>query len=58
MRLMSHFLVLPLFNIEYIPVWLAKTNRTTTIILAWEKDSLVFANACKGKEWNKAIHNS
>ena len=45
------------FLIEYIPVFLAKTNRTTTTILAWEKDSLVFANVYTGKEWNKATHN-
>ena len=42
---------------EYIPVWLAKTNRSTTITLAWKKDSLVFVNVYRGKEWNKAIHN-
>ena len=27
------------------------------ITLAWEKDSLVFVNVYKGKEWNTAIHN-
>jgi len=46
------------FVIEYdIPVRLAKTNRTTAITLAWEKDLLVFVNDYTGKEWNKAIHN-
>ena len=45
------------FVIEYIPVWLAKTNRSTAISLAWKKDSLVFVNVYRGKEWNKAIHN-
>ena len=57
-RLVSYVTFLSLaFGIEYISVWLAKTNRTTTIILAWEKDSLVFVNVYTGKEWNKAIHN-
>ena len=47
------------FVIEHdIAVWLAKTNRTTAITLAWEKDSLVFVNVYRGKEWNKAIHNA
>ena len=40
-----------------IAVSLAKTNRTTAITLAWEKDLLVFVNVYTGKEWNEAIHN-
>ena len=34
-----------------------KTNHTTTVILAWEKDVLVFVNVYTGKGWNKMIHN-
>ena len=57
-RLVSYVTFLSVaFVIEYIPVWLAKTNHTTTIILAWEKNALVFLNVYTGKEWNKAIHN-
>ena len=41
-----------------IAVCLAKMKRTTAITLAWGKDSLVFVNVHRGKEWNKAIHNS
>ena len=39
------------------PYALKRRNHTTTIILAWEKDSLVVVNVYTGKEWNKAIHN-
>ena len=53
---MSHFLVLRLLSNISPDDW-AKTNRTTAIALAWEKDSLVFVNVYTGKEWNKAIHN-
>ena len=45
------------FVIEYIPVWLAKTNLTTTITLAWEKDSLVFVNVYSGAPWVRKCGN-
>ena len=58
-RLESHvtFLSVVFVTEHDIPAWLAKTNRTTSITLAWEKDSLVFVNVYTEKEWNKAIHN-
>ena len=54
--LMLHFLVLRLLS-NISPYDLQRRNHTTTIILAWEKDSLVVVNVYTGKEWNKAIHN-
>ena len=54
--LMSHFLVLRLLsNISRYD--LQRRNHTITIILAWERDSLLSVNVYAGKEWNKAIHN-
>ena len=53
---MSHFLVLRLLS-NILPYDLQRRNHTTTIFLAWEKDSLVFVNVYTGKECNKAIHN-
>ena len=56
MPILCHISVLRLLS-NIFPYDLQRQNHITTIFLAWEKDSLVFADVYTGKEWNKAIHN-